>query len=377
MKEINTLTGMYDKYVSNFKKADKEIIKICQDEIKNFIDYTASNTICKRYIFSLNIYDNIMKVAGIDKEEFSNMIKNNKFKNTWEVINDYSNVLLLLIIKFYKEENSKNKFNLVLNLLTFKLYSNLHIKYFKFGCQDSVMSFTLSTLNKYFLLGQTEGDLIKALMLTSLSSNEKYENNLKSEDEKIFADYLLNLRTRINQLVQNLATEYYKVYNEKLYLNANATVYDEEGNEVSGLFNNDSQNIIKIKNQLKTYITRVGMDINIIDKINNITEVKTQVVQKMFLKIMQNHNNTDYLIDSLISSLNVNATICDKNFILNSIQFLNSKYDDNKFKPAVDAILSKEIEEYRTLSSSNSKSRFKRAIAIMFLIYLQKSNCSN
>lgn len=372
-----TLIDMYNKYEPNFFAHNIIIEKKTTDELKKFLEFTASNPICKKYTFSNEFFNSIFREAEIDIAEFELLISKNSFKNTWEVINDKINVLLLLLLRFYKKGGNTKMYKIITNLTLYKLYSNLLGKYFQLGCQDSVMNYTISSLSNYFLLGQYEGNILDVLHHTLASSDEKYSNNLLSENEKEFADYLLNLRTRINQSIQYLAKEYYKVYEEKLYLNAHKVVVDEEGIEVSGLFGNDTQHLIKIKNTVNNYIINIGLDMNVINSVNRITEVKAETIKVMFEKILKDRHNCEKLVDSIFDSLGKMDSICSKNFILNSLQFLASKYDDNKFKPEVERILNQEIGEYRKLNTANSKSRFRRALAILFLVYLQKSNCNN
>ena len=77
---------------------------------------------------------------------------------------------------------------------------------------------------------------------------KKYRyNNLDSNQDKKFIEFLIHLRTRVNSFVKNTSSVYYKVFAEKLYISANQSVIDTESGENIASFENNSSLIINIK----------------------------------------------------------------------------------------------------------------------------------
>jgi hypothetical protein len=242
-----------------------------------------------------------------------------------------------------------------------------------------VMNFAVNNMTQYFLLKKFDGNIILTLNHIAESIRLKYGNSayILSKSTSKILDYLINYRTRINGFLKNTASSYYKAYNSKLYLTSNVdtTVSNEDEDEASVEFTNSSSKTLSIKNAFSSYINRIGTDSIIIDKVAANTQIKREILEELFVKILHDKESTDYLIDAIFESINsFDSNICDKYFLFKTVKFLSSKYNDNKLKPAVEKVLSEKYPKYKTLASS-SQSRYKRALVIMLSIYLQRANC--
>ena len=98
-------------------------------------------------------------------------------------------------------------------------------------------------------------------------------------------------------------------------------------------------------------------------------------MEEIFAKIVRDENVSERIVDSIFESLDTSKlVICSRSFTLQTLKFLTSKFDDNKVKVVVEEELTKHVSGYSSLASS-SKSRYKKATILLFILYLQKSNC--
>lgn len=374
----NGLIGLYDiienKISSNIVSIEKAISK----NVNGFVEYYAVNQICSpRYIFPENDIDNIINLFGFEVSEFQKEIKNRSFNENFKVLNEKNSIVLLFLMRYYKSTYKVEKAKSISLLLTYIMFSRLLYKYFKSGCSIDVMSYTISNLSGYFLLGKNEGDLLKTLANINESIYSKYEPLLtEASDDKKFIDYTINLRTRVNAILQNTADAYYKVFNEKLYISANKAVTDTDSGENIADFRNNNDFVTKVKLNLKDYITKNNEDKLILQKISNATSVKIETINEMFLLVIKDDKSLEELANVIFKTLGskLNNQICSRSFVLENMRLLSSKYNDNAIKPKVDEILSDKLYNYKS-SVSSTQSRYKRALLLIILLYIQKSNC--
>jgi len=241
------------------------------------------------------------------------------------------------------------------------------------------MDFAVNNLSKYFLLGKHDGNINQTLVHVSSTTYNTYEKRtiLEKTDDK-FLYLIIVLRTSINSFLKNTASVYYKAFDEKLYLSANQKVSDKDDDAIDiSEFANNSSHFAKVKNSMTTYINRIGRDTVTINKVSRLTQVKPQLVEELFIEILRDEKSNSLILDSIFKSFNsFNINLCDKYFILKTVQFLNSKYDSNKVKETADFVLNNRIPTYKK-SASSTKSRYKKALILLYTIYLQKANCGN
>lgn len=372
------IIGLYNMVEDKISSNIVEIERLISKDVNGFVLYYSENQICSpRYIFPEDNIDKIINLLGFEVDAFKKEIKSRSFNESFNVMNEKNNIILLFLMRYYKLTYKEEKTKSISLLTTYRFFSALLYKYFKTGCSIDVMSYTVSNLSGYFLLGKVEGDLFKMLSNINDSIYNKYNSLIVEEkNTKLFVDYAINLRTRVNAILQNTADAYYKVFNSKLYISANKTITDADSGEDISDFRNNNDFVTKVKLNLRDYITKNNEDKLILEKVATAASVKIETMNEMFLMVLKDDKSLEELVTVIFKTLGskLNNQLCSRSFVLENMRLLSSKYNDNAIKPKVDEILSKRLSGYKS-SVSSTQSRYKRALLLTILLYIQKSNC--
>ena len=370
--------NIYSQCVGNLNKNQSSIQRQVTRMVSEFATHYSDNKLCKeRFVFNDKDFDSLIRMTrGTNKREFESEIKKHTSKPEWKVINQSENIVLLFLIRYFYGKKDTRNTKLVMLLLTQRLFSGVLVKYFKHGCNDMVMDYTINTLSGYFLLSKYDGDINRTLQAVSDSIYDTYEKRtITANTDEDFLYLLVVLRTSINSFTKNTAAAYYKAFNSKLYISANQTVKDgETGSDISE-FTDNNANFIKVMNSMNTYINRMGMDKILVNKVARLVGIRVGIVEELFIHIVKDEKYNARLLAAIFQSFDsFNNQICTRNFVLQTVKFLNSKYDSNKVKLVSEEVLNEGIPGYKSLSS-NSKSKYKRSLILLYSLYLQKANC--
>lgn len=167
-------------------------------------------------------------LAGVDKKYIEELIiKADVTKSSWKIVNDPFNIMMSLIIRQYTIDKEADLMKNALLYLALSLYSSLHVKYFRYLPNENIMSYTINNLSNKFLF-KHYGVIVKALMHTALASHEKYKADLLKGSDIDIINYVMNLRTRLNNLMKNFTNEYRKNQLSKKYLNTEKDNMEED-----------------------------------------------------------------------------------------------------------------------------------------------------
>lgn len=379
MKETG-LIDFYEEKKSNIRSNEKEINQVLLLMQREFVNYYSDNRVCKdRFVFKEKHYEKLAKaIFGLDSSELKLEIKKRISKPEWKNVSSSRNITLLFLLKYYSEKRNNFMQLVSSKVLAYNFASGLLLKYFKHGCQELVMDFTINNLSGHYLLTKFDGSFIKVIDYLAENNIKNYEGRslIASKNDGDFVYFIITLRTALNSLIQNTAKAYYINFNSKLYLSKNQTVTNEEGGDISE-FENNTSSFISFKNKVMTYINRTSIDTYLLKKINKVTGVKVSVLEDMFIDILKEEDRNEELLRAIFDSYkSINKTlICSQSFISSNVKFLTSKYDDNKLKSELDGILHRGLGFGYKKMSDNSKRKYKRALVLLYTIYLQKANC--
>jgi len=100
--------------------------------------------------------------------------------------------------------------------LSSRFFSALIVKYFKRGCKSDVYDFWLTKSSKKFILTRYKGSVNKMIDFIAEDSVEKHIKQFKSkkDDEYDLIYFNIKLRTRLNSIIKNIASGYYKTFED-------------------------------------------------------------------------------------------------------------------------------------------------------------------
>lgn len=168
------------------------------------------------------------EMVNIQPEYIKGLIKKcDVFNSKWRVLSNPFNVLMTFFVKKGVESKDKQFTNCSLMYLTISLYSSLQFKYYNYPPNENCMEYTINNLSNKFLM-KKYGILYKVLEHTAITCHEKYVKGLLAGEDIDIKDYIMNLRTRLNNFIKQISSEYYRNLENKKYLNREEDNLDAE-----------------------------------------------------------------------------------------------------------------------------------------------------
>jgi hypothetical protein len=172
--------------------------------------------------------DPLFDMVNIERKELKAVIDVCPALNKeWKIVANEFNIIMALMIREFAKKRKKRELEYCISYLTCSLYSSSQFKYFRYEPNRNIMEYTINNLSNKYLIKQL-GSLYKALHATALKSHETYTKDLVRGNDKDIIQYIANLRTRLDNLIQNIAKQFYDNHEKGNYLNQEADNYDEE-----------------------------------------------------------------------------------------------------------------------------------------------------
>ena len=383
-------TNLYPKVEArlNTPKGKTEYKKL----IASFIEHRSQglyDTIpIARIFFGDNDVDALFKCLDFSKDAATSAILNTYYgheKNFSPLAaKDPFTVTQMCVIRYYTEKKMKKEAELAMLHLAFsgKFYPSLHYRsYPTTPPVRHVMEYTVNNVlsTKFDLI--SEGSVIGCIRKIGLTWLNTYAKRFKSFGDEDVVYMIQQLYSRIGSFMKNVATAYYKVYEDKdeLYI-AYASDSLEDGNY--HLADSDSLRISKITEKTLNYITSTGIDYtvckNCADENVTVNEIKSIIESIMA--------NPEYLplIKELISLMLVtyfqNSSIKDVtnvDFIVYTISAKpNAKQQEIvRQKDIIETFLVENSKSYiRRRSRNATRNSYEKAIRKYFGLTIHNSN---
>lgn len=216
--------------INNSFKDNSNIVKI-QRTIKNYIDqnseilYDSGPNL--RLFFSDEEREFVFDTTGIKSNEITELIKKiDDIDERWTIVTPF-NILITMMIRVSEMKKNTNLSNLMIMSLTLSLYSSLHFKYFKFLPNKQAMDYAINNMTNKYLI-KKYGVLYKALEHIAMKNHETYASSLIKGNDIDIKNYIMNLRTRLNNFLKIITDEYLNSVRDKKYLNIESESRDEE-----------------------------------------------------------------------------------------------------------------------------------------------------
>lgn len=367
---------------SNVNKYKQFVGKYVQKKQKELYSYMPS----KQIYYSNEDVDNFFRATNIDKKIIKEAIKETYY---YKVPNfnpsyakDESTIALLCVVRyFYKNKMDKELDISEINMaFSGKMYASVFYKSFRFEPAEYVMDYVINNMlsNKYDIIRY--GNVINAVKSVTSTWVQAYPerfNNFSDED----CTYLIQqLRNRINSFMYNIATIYYKAYQDKNIYIAYDT--DDVSDDNYHIADNDAFKAQRALDNALSYMANKGIDYPSC-KVSCNESIKFDELKSILENIFANKENEPLIKEYITIMISLYfrdskaKDIRDISFISYSIKPTPNSKDKYviKKKELLDKILINNSENFtRRRSRLATESAYYRAINAYFSLITQKAN---
>lgn len=319
--------------------------------------------------------DDFFKSLNISQKEITDIMPDIYYWKEQELAacKDEFSLTCLMVVRYLlinEKSNTKSFTELVATYLAFsgKFYASCHYDFWKEHIPNrEVMDYVVN-----YMLSQ-KFDLIKTHsvwgMINSLTKTwiETYKEEIVGEltDERV--SYVIHqLYNRIHSCLKNIANNYYKAWNEKLYLNKESDNFNDDNYRIS---NNNSTIASTITEKTMIYISNTQVNIAICYKVAG-NGVDALEIKAIFENILSDNSKLDelrFVINVMITDF-MNKYPNEKDltgpaFIAHSISMKPNTKDQNILKQK-NIILNwlNTSDRYRLIKTQATKNNYFKAI---------------
>lgn len=382
MSDKFIVTKLEGKLKTNLAKNNSKIVPSVKKYIDRNNDVLFDIGPTKRLVFLETDKDVIFDISGITREEMANTIKECPFiDKNWQISGNSFNTLCTLVIRQLSIAGKRKELEAVLMYLTLGMYSSVHFKFFPKGePNENIMAYTVNHLSNKYLIKQ-EGSLFKAIYKTAVKSHQTYEKDLKTGTDEAIVNYVNNLRIRLDNLIKNIAIQFYKNHEEGNYLNKESDNYEEEGYHIT---DNTSFAINRIADAVIMRFVSRGIDQALAKKVANMNSVSVSAIRNALNDLL---NGKGREIKELVSSIlqlylsdgtNKVDSISGMNFIIFCMNvYSKSNTNDeaiNRIKNLLDEWLEECSPQYRATERLATLSAYRKAIYTYFVFLISETS---
>ena len=367
---------------NNVSKYKQFVGKYTQKKQKELYSYMPS----KQIYYSNEDVDNFFRATNIDKKIIKEAIKETYY---YKVPNfnpsyakDESTVALLCVVRYFLKNKMDKELDISEINIAFsgKMYASVFYKSFRFEPAEYVMDYVINNMlsNKYDIIRY--GNVINAVKSVTSTWVQAYPerfNNFSDED----CTYLIQqLRNRINSFMYNIATIYYKAYQDKNIYIAYDT--DDVSDDNYHIADNDAFKAQRALDNALSYMANKGIDYPSC-KVSCNESIKFDELKSILENIFANKENEPLIKEYITIMISLYfrdskaKDIRDISFISYSIKPTPNSKDKYviKKKELLDKILVNNSENFtRRRSRLATESAYYRAINAYFSLITQKAN---
>lgn len=337
----------------------------------------------KRLLFPQSEKDYLFHISGLTDKDVQNTIKKvDCIDEGWNILGNSYNILNILPVRYYLLQKKKKEMETALIFVTLAHYSSSQFKYFRHETNDAIMQYTVNHLSNRFYLKQY-GNIFKALYVTALNSHEKYAKELESGTDEGIKTYIASLRNRIDNLVSNVAKEFYENWEKGNYFNTESDDYSEENFHVS---DNTSYAIKRIADAATMQTISRGVDDKFAKMAAKMTGVSVNAVRTSLHDIVRHKDQEINLLFTLILQLYLMGgkhTVTQVSSI-DFITFCNDVYIKTntsdtailKIKEILDEWLQESSAQYRKTERAATLANYRKAI-YFYCVFLLNNTSKN
>lgn len=319
--------------------------------------------------------------CNVTKEQVTAIIrKNPMIKGQWRIMNDPFNSAIALAIRYCAINKKDDLLNSLTLYLTLSMYPSLHYKYFKFEPNEQIMAYTIANMSNKFKIRQVN-TLLEALLETSVKCYDHHKDNIIKGDDKNIVDFVMDIKTRLNSLLKNISSEFYRNWKEGNYLNADGDSYEEDNYYEA---DSNSYAVERITNNVTMKLITNGPDTATISMSAKWCQVSNNELRNYINTLVVSENReeirtiiesilTDYLITS---QHNADDVIRNNKFLAYSVATYKKSNTTDKNILKIKEILDKwmvDVDIYKKTQRQATINDFRRAIYLFIVITIMKN----
>lgn len=314
----------------------------------------------------------------LDKEITDLLKKIDDIDEKWTIISPF-NILSTMMIRESELSKNVNIKHLLIMSLTLSLYSSLQFKYFRFLPNPAIMDYTINNMTNKYLI-KKYGVLYKALEHIAVKNHETYASDLIRGEDLDIKNYIMNLRTRLNNFMKIIANEYLKNAKDKKYLNTEQESREEENYVETSNISLQIEKLLLITDN-KFYSTSINPKfIRIAADICNVHAPTLDMAMKA-LKNAEDRRISDLIRRILKIYLSNKANSFDSLKTRRMIPYCLQIYSKSnikdqdviEMKKLLDDFLMKYCNRYTETEREATRISYRKAVYVYFLLHLQSS----
>ena len=332
-----------------------------------------------RIYFGVEDINDFFKSIDVEKKEVTEGLTNTYY---WNISNfnpraakDEFTVAMMMVIRYFIMKNDIKNAELSSIYLAFsgKFYPSIHYQKWKIPPSKNkhVMDYVVNNMltQKYDL--KREGSVFGAIRSLCRTWLDTYKNKMKNADDEDIKDMIQQLHGRIKSMLGNIATLFYKAYEEGKYLSYDS---DSEEQETYRKADSDSLKIERYVENTMNFINMNAVDYNCCRMASD-SNVKVDEVKSIIESIQSDRDNIPVikeLVRIVISEYFVSATeetkdITSYDFIKWAIAAKPNSKNPNiiRQKEIIESWLDENSPQYRKRKSrAATKSSYYKSILI-------------
>lgn len=181
-----------------------------------------------RPMFNPSDEEPLYRMSHMTGLEVRKHIRENKYiKSQWQIMNNPFNTVISMFIRYGIISKNKNLQEVALTYMALSMYPSLHNKYYEFEPNENIMAYTISNLSYKYKIRNT-GNLLIAMQETMYTCLEHHVDDLVKGTDKGLVDFVMDVKTRLNSMMRNIANEFYDNHKSGKYLNTDGDSFEEE-----------------------------------------------------------------------------------------------------------------------------------------------------
>lgn len=364
------------------KKKTQELIKL----IGHYVDKNTDNLVTIGPVRNIVFWDTkdrqpVFDLTGIPKESLATTAKKVHELSRSVNASDPFNLLMVLLIRYYritKQEAARKSCVLYLSL---SMWPSLFSKYFKYEPNESIMEYTINHLSGKYKIRQ-EGTLLAMIQNIVYIADEHYAREITRGNDKDFATFITAIKTRLNQALKGICSEFVKVHDTKAFLNYES---DNEDPDNFSVADNNSLLVQRISQAIVLQISVHGPDMKCITLAAKMNKVSVNDIRSTIVSLCKDKSNRDdintvvssIVYDFLFNGKNSSDEIKSTKFTLYTIEAFRRSNTTNssilKVKEIIHKWLTKYSKRYTKTNMVGTINQFRRAIYMFWVFTIQRT----
>ena len=392
VKNTNAIKSKLYKLVSD-RLSTPAGLKAYRNAVAKFIDKRSEDLYdtlpCARMFFGELDAKDLFDALQIEKEFVTEVIKETYYGDEAnfnpKAAQDPFTVIQLTVVRFFYLTNKKKELELSYTYLSFsgKFYPSLHYRSYPTVVPvRHVMEYVVNNClsNKYDLI--SAGSIIGAVQSIAETWVKTYGSKFKDYDDEDVVYLIQQLHSRIGSFMKNIATEYYKIYDDKdKYMTYDSDSFDADDYHLA---DSDSLRIQRISESAMTKINNNGVDYRICKMCSdeNVSANEIKSIIEAIVSVPENNKTIKELVDLIIILYYTNSDV--KNKDVRDLSFITYSIAAKPNAKQKEIVREKEIIEtwlmenspayIRRRSRNSTKSSYHKAILMYFVLIIHNAN---